>query len=76
MREIFAQKKYGWHQKVGTRKLKRMLGLAMVFFFFFFSANFCILATKKKPSANGRKVPKKCENRHILKKKKSQVAIF
>jgi hypothetical protein len=38
------------------------------------------LATKKKPSANGRKafflVPKKCENRHILKKKKSKVAIF
>jgi hypothetical protein len=33
MREIFAQKKYGWHKKVGTRKLKRMLRLAVVFFF-------------------------------------------
>jgi hypothetical protein len=33
MREIFAQKKYGWHKKVGTRKLKRMVGLAVFFFF-------------------------------------------
>jgi hypothetical protein len=40
------------------------------------------LATKVKPSANGSRkgiffrVPKKGENRHILKKKKLQVAIF
>jgi hypothetical protein len=72
MREIFARKKYGWHKKSGNEKIK--------VFFFFFRANFRILATKKKPSANGRKafflVPKKCENRHILKKKKLQVAIF
>jgi hypothetical protein len=36
MREIFAQKKYGWHKKVGKRKLKRMLGLAVFFFFSYF----------------------------------------
>jgi hypothetical protein len=79
MHEIFAQKKYGWHKKMGMRKLKKMLGLA-VFFFFFVPTTFRILATKKIPNANGRKVfflvPKKCKNRHILKKKKSQVAIF
>jgi hypothetical protein len=46
MRETFAQKKYGWHKKVGRKKLKKMLGLAM-FFFFFFPANFRILASKK-----------------------------
>jgi hypothetical protein len=56
MRESFAQKKYGWHKKVGRRKLKRMLGLVVCFFFSFFSpANFRILASKTKPSANDRK---------------------
>jgi hypothetical protein len=39
MREIFAQKKYGWHKKVGMRKLKRMQELAVFFFFFFTGKN-------------------------------------
>jgi hypothetical protein len=53
MCEIFAQKKYGWHKKMGTRKLKRMLGLAV---FFFSWLIFVFWLPKKNPSANGRKV--------------------
>jgi hypothetical protein len=84
MREIFAQKKYCWHKKVGTRKLKKMQC-----FFNFFLANFRILATKKKLRMveryffgfqKMRKSPyfdkKEVTSCHILKKNNSKVTIF
>jgi hypothetical protein len=83
MCEIFALKKYGWHKKVGTRKLKRMLGLAVVFFFFS-RLIFVFWRPKENPvrmverhffgSKKMRKSPyfeeKEVTSCHILKKKK------
>jgi hypothetical protein len=82
--QIFTQKKYGWHKKVGTRKLKRMQC------FFFPRLDFVFWRPKKTlmrmverhffGSKKVRKSPyfekKEVTSCHILKKKKPKVAIF